>query len=153
MRTSDVIVAMLLCLFAASASAQQIHRWVDSNGRVHYTDKPPAGVQSSPVQSRINSYTGTPVVSGSPQAASPGASRPEIKMYATDWCQYCKKARQFFARQGIRYTELDIEKFPAARAEYDRLGARGVPVILVGTQRMNGFSEERLAQMLKAAGH
>ena len=41
----------------------------------------------------------------------------------------------------------------APRAEYDRLGARGVPVILVGTQRMNGFGEERLARMLKAAGH
>jgi len=26
-------------------------------------------------------------------------------------------------------------------------------VILVGTQRMNGYSEERLAQMLKAAGY
>jgi hypothetical protein len=32
-------------------------------------------------------------------------------------------------------------------------GARGVPVILVGTQRMNGYSEERLAAMLKAAGY
>jgi hypothetical protein len=33
------------------------------------------------------------------------------------------------------------------------MGARGVPVILVGTQRMNGYSEERLAAMLKAAGY
>jgi glutaredoxin len=74
-------------------------------------------------------------------------------MYATDWCPYCRKAREFFARRGITYAELDIEKSPAARAEYDRLGGRGVPLILVGTQRMNGFSQERLARMLKAAGH
>jgi len=32
-------------------------------------------------------------------------------------------------------------------------GARGVPVIVVGAQRMNGFSEARLAQMLKSAGY
>jgi glutaredoxin len=74
-------------------------------------------------------------------------------MYATDWCPYCRRAQAFFARQGIRYTHLDIEKSPAAHAEYKQLGGRGVPVILVGAQRMNGFSEERLAQMLKAAGY
>jgi len=132
------------------ASAQQIHRWVDADGRVQYSDKPPPGVKSRPVESRINSYSGAPQVSG---IASAGATRPEIKMYATDWCGYCRKARDYFARNGIRYTELDVEKVPAARDEYQRMGARGVPVILVGTQRMNGYSEERLAAMLKAAGY
>jgi glutaredoxin len=139
-RTPAVIVAMLLCISAGSASSQQIYRWVDANGRVQITtEKPPAGVKSSTVEPPLSSYGGTPTVSGAPRAA--------------DWCPYCRKAREFFARRGIRYTELDIEKSPAARAEYDRLGARGVPVILVGTQRMNGFGEERLARMLKAAGH
>jgi glutaredoxin len=74
-------------------------------------------------------------------------------MYATDWCGYCRQARQFFARNGIAYTELDIEKSQAAMAEYKGLGGRGVPVILVGSQRMNGYGEERLVQMLKAGGH
>lgn len=37
-------------------------------------------------------------------------------------------------------TEYDIEKDAQARREYDALGARGVPVILVGKKRMNGFS-------------
>lgn len=144
------ILALCALSVCIPVSAQQIYRWVDADGRVQYTDKPPAGVKSSPVRSRISSYSGTPVVSGT---ASTGATRPEIKMYATDWCGYCRKAREHFARQGIRYTELDVDKSPAARAEYQRLGARGVPVILVGTQRMNGYSEERLAAMLKAAGY
>jgi glutaredoxin len=144
------ILALCALSVCIPVSAQQIHRWVDADGRVQYTDQPPAGVKSSPVRSRISSYSGTPVVSGT---ASAGATRPEIKMYSTDWCGYCRKARDFFARQGIRYTELDVDKSPAARAEYQRMGARGVPVILVGTQRMNGYSEERLAAMLKAAGY
>jgi glutaredoxin len=144
------ILALCALSVCIPVSAQQIHRWVDADGRVQYTDTPPAGVKSSPVRSRISSYSGTPVVSGT---ASAGATRPEIKMYSTDWCGYCRKARDFFARQGIRYTELDVDKSPAARAEYQRMGARGVPVILVGTQRMNGYSEERLAAMLKAAGY
>ena len=147
MKKIIVACALLACI---PASAQQIHRWVDADGRVQYSDKPPPGVKSAPVQSRVSSYAGTPVVSGAP---SVGTTRPEIKMYTTDSCGYCRQAKAFFGRQGIRYTELDVEKSAVARGEYNRLGARGVPVILVGAQRMNGYSEERLAQMLKAAGY
>jgi glutaredoxin len=144
------IIAVCALLACIPASAQQIYRWVAPDGRVQYSDKPPAGVQAKPVELRINSYSGAPQVSG---IASAGTFRPEIRMYATDWCGYCRKARDYCARNGIRYTELDVEKSPAARDEYQRMGARGVPVILVGTQRMNGYSEQRLAQMLKAAGY
>jgi glutaredoxin len=93
-------------------------------------------------------------VSGTPaSAATPGQTRPEIKMYATDWCPYCRRAQAYFAQRGIRYTHIDIEKSQAGNAEYKSLGGRGVPLITVGSQRMSGFSEERLAQMLKAAGY
>jgi glutaredoxin len=79
--------------------------------------------------------------------------KTEVKMYATSWCPYCAKARAYFARRGIAYVEVDIEKSREGRAEYDRLGARGIPVILVGQQRMNGFSEARLSQLLTDAGY
>jgi glutaredoxin len=79
--------------------------------------------------------------------------RAEVKMYATSWCPYCAKARAYFARRGITYVEVDIEKSREGRAEYDKLGARGVPVILVGSQRMNGFSEARLSNLLADAGY
>jgi hypothetical protein len=45
--------------------------------KVQYTtDKSPAGAPSRPVRSRISSYSGTPVVPGSPQTAS----RNEMRM-------------------------------------------------------------------------
>jgi glutaredoxin len=79
--------------------------------------------------------------------------KAEVKMYATAWCPYCAKARAYFERRKIAYVEVDIEKSRDGRAEYDKLGARGVPVILVGQQRMNGFSEARLSQLLSEAGY
>jgi len=71
------------------------------------------------------------------------AAPPKIVMYATDWCPYCAKARAHFRKLGIDYVEHDIEKSPEGRAEYQRLGGRGVPLILIGEQRMSGFSEAR----------
>jgi len=35
------IAAMVLCLFAGSLSAQEVYRWVDDEGNVHFTDTPP----------------------------------------------------------------------------------------------------------------
>jgi hypothetical protein len=60
------ILALCALLACIPASAQQVYRWVDADGRVHYTDKPPPGLKASEVQSRISSYAGTPVVSGTP---------------------------------------------------------------------------------------
>jgi len=144
-----------ICAGAAHAQ-QQIYRWTDERGRVHYgAEKPPANVQSRTVESRISSIAGPPSVTGKPpERKAAAASRPpEITMYATDWCPYCRKAREFFARNGLRYTELDIEKSSSAHAEYKRLGGRGVPLIVVGEQRMSGFSEAGMRQVLKAAGY
>jgi glutaredoxin len=86
-------------------------------------------------------------------AAAEAQSRPEVKMYATSWCPYCAKARAYFSRRGIAYVEVDVEKSPDGRAEFRRLGGRGVPMIVVGGQRMNGYSEARLGQLLSEAGY
>lgn len=63
------------------------------------------------------------------------------------------RSREYLARRGIAYTEYDVEKSDIGKTEYRRLNGRGVPVILVGNQRMDGFSAEKLERMLANAGH
>jgi glutaredoxin len=62
-------------------------------------------------------------------------------MYATAWCPYCAKARAYFKRTNTAYVEYDIEKSADAHAEFKRLGGRGVPLILVGSEKLRGFNE------------
>ena len=152
----NAVMALVVALLAGAAQAQQIYRWVDAGGRVQYSnEKPPAGAASSLVQPRVSSVGGN-AAAGSKAPAAKGdraAGRPVVKMYATDWCPYCKQAREYFARNGVPYVELDIEKSETAKSEHKSIGGRGIPVILVGNERMNGFSEQRMAQMLKTAGY
>jgi glutaredoxin len=68
-------------------------------------------------------------------------STPQVVMYATSWCPYCARARAYFAESGIAYVEHDVEKSATARAEFKRLGGRAVPLIVVGREKMDGFSE------------
>jgi glutaredoxin len=79
--------------------------------------------------------------------AAARSTQPRVVMYATSWCPYCARARTFLRVNGIRYTELDVEKDPAAREHFQRLGG-GVPVITVGEEVVHGFDERALRRAL-----
>ncbi|MCW8907604.1 MAG: glutaredoxin family protein [Sedimenticola sp.] len=138
-----LLPGLLLALQPATA---EIYRWVDENGKVHFGDAPPRSGMVQRVEPRANSYR---LVTPSP--ASPAretlARVPRVVMYSTRWCGYCKQARAYFNQNGIRFSEHDIERSSSARSAYDRLGGNGVPLILVGDQRMSGFSAERFSRL------
>lgn len=123
--------------------AGEIHKWQDSEGRWHFGDRAPADVASELVKVRPNVYKSPQV---EPLAQDFDAT-PTVVMYGASWCGYCKRARRYFAAHGIAYTEYDVETSEKGQADYQKLGAQGVPVILVGRQRLNGFSEEAFAAL------
>lgn len=134
------ILAVWMVLACTLADAQ-VYRWVDEDGKVHFSDRKPVAENSEEVELKsINSYEAVEI-KPAPRSADNG-HQPRVVMYATDWCPYCAKARKHFADNGIRYTEYDIDKDPAARRRYEAMDATGVPVILVGDTRINGFSVE-----------
>jgi glutaredoxin len=84
-------------------------------------------------------------------ASDSGFDSNHVIMYATSWCGYCRKARNYFKANNIAFSEYDIEKDERAKKKYDALGGRGVPVILVGNKRMNGFNAQSFKRMYEAA--
>ena len=131
-----IVLSLLIC---ASVGAGEIYQWVDENGVTHFGDNPPASSEYTTPEVKINSYTSAYVEDN---LSTTGSSANTVVMYGTSWCTYCKKAKTYFEAKGIKYREYDIEKSPSARRQYDKLDGRGVPVILVGDKRMNGFSVE-----------
>jgi glutaredoxin len=145
-------VMLLLCaMLAASAASAQVYKWKDADGKVHYSNVPPSQGGATQVQDRVGSFSGPAVVSEA--SGTGGAAKGTVTLYSTVSCGYCKMARAYLTRRGVRFTERDVEQSDAAKADYRKLGARGVPVILVGSQRMDGYDEARLAAMLKDAGY
>lgn len=65
----------------------------------------------------------------------------KVELYATKWCGYCKKARDFFAANGVNYTEYDIEADPSANERKKALSpSRGVPVVAIDDQVIGGYN-------------
>ncbi len=73
-----------------------------------------------------------------------------VVLYATQWCGYCQKTRELFARHGIRYVEFDIEKSSQGYEQFKRLGGRGVPVVNANGTVIHGYSEQRILAAVRA---
>jgi mycoredoxin len=60
--------------------------------------------------------------------------RTEFTMYSTPWCGYCHRLKGQLDREGINYTEVDIEKQPDAAHIVERAngGSRTVPTVVFG---------------------
>lgn len=58
----------------------------------------------------------------------------DVLMYSTDWCGYCHRLKAQMTREGITYTEVDIEADPVAAAYVESVndGAQTVPTIVLG---------------------
>ncbi len=137
------IFLLLLLVFVALDGVAEIYKWTDESGKVHFSDKKPRNLQSKEIKLRINTYES---VSYDKSIFNTGKN---VVIYSTDRCGYCKKAKKYFKRKDIPFTEYDIEKDLEANNRYKEMGAGGVPVILVGTKRMNGFSEKGFENIYK----
>jgi mycoredoxin len=53
-------------------------------------------------------------------------------MFSTPWCGYCRRLKSQLDREGVPYTEIDIEQQPAAAAFVADVngGNRTVPTVL-----------------------
>jgi glutaredoxin len=64
-----------------------------------------------------------------------------VLVYTRRGCAHCDRAKAFLKARGIPFSELDVGCSQKARKALERLGARGVPTILIGERRLDGFSE------------
>lgn len=143
--TRKIVFAILTILACANFAHGEIYKWVDEKGSVHFGDKQPAAMIAEKVDLQINTYTSVSY------DVSIFAKTEEVVMYSASWCKYCKKARRYFISKNISYVEYDIEKDARANERYKKMGAKGVPVIIYGKKRMNGFSETAFEQLYRGA--
>ena len=142
---------LLAMLIAATPAGAGVYKWTDAQGRVHYSDDPPPEAKAQQIKVKINSIQGPAVVS-TVRESSPARAKDKVRIYTAVWCGYCKRAKAHLAAKGVAYDEMDVETSDRGRSEFAQLGGRGVPIILVGNQRMDGFDARGLDAMLVSAG-
>ena len=73
----------------------------------------------------------------------------KIKIYSTPFCGYCKKAKDFFDKNGLPYEEVDVSIDEAAAKEMIvKTNQMGVPVIEIGEEIVVGFDRAKIEELI-----
>lgn len=144
------IFALAAVLAAQLALAQQ-YRWVDENGRVHYSDTPPPPTAKDVQRKRM---TGNAVgAQGSYELAAAMKNSP-VTLYSHPECKdLCQIARDVLNKRGVPFTEVSAID-DAKQEELRRVsGSTRVPVLVVGNQVETTVSAAAYNQALDIAGY
>lgn len=73
-----------------------------------------------------------------------------VKIYTTPTCVYCKMAKDFFAKNNIKFEEHNVAEDDRAREEMIAKSHQlGVPVIDVDGEIVVGFNRSEIERLLK----
>lgn len=84
------------------------------------------------------------------QPVSTGLPHGGVVMYCTSWCPDCRKARTWFEKHHIPYTEVNIDKTPGATAQVRKWanGNRTTPTFDIDGEIVVDFQIKRLEELL-----
>ena len=73
-----------------------------------------------------------------------------VKIYSTPTCPWCKKAKEYFKENNIKFTDVDVSADEAAQKEMvEKSGQMGVPVIDIDGKILVGFDQGKIEEALK----
>lgn len=75
---------------------------------------------------------------------------PDIIMYTTSTCPYCRAAKQLLESKGVPYTEILVRTQIVKLEMVKRSGRHTVPQIFIGNHHIGGFDD--LARLDREGG-
>ncbi len=76
-------------------------------------------------------------------------SAGQVILYSTTWCGYCKKTRNLLIKNGIPFTEYDVEKSPIGKQQYNAIGGGGVPILKINGTIVRGYNKDKILKLAK----
>ena len=147
-----LVCAGVLVLAHSGLQAQAVYRIVGADGRVSFSDKPPANPgKVTPLESE----TKEPVASGStlPYDLRQIASKYPVTLYTSKDCAPCDTGRNLLRKRGVPFSEKTVTT-PEDSQAYERLSnSNSLPLLTLGGQQIKGFNEAEWVQYLGAAGY
>ena len=137
----------------AGAHAETLYKVIGADGKTTYTDRPPADAKSTTAM-QFSDAPSTPLpdsvmkyqaeLQKGMQGRLAQANRLDaigtVTLFSATWCGHCTKAKAYLRSKGISFQELDIDTPGGGRAYFEAGGKRGVPLLMAGGKRLEGFS-------------
>lgn len=135
------------------AQAQTIYRIVGADGKVTFSDKPPVSAEQGKIAGTGVGASGGVSGSALPFELRQIASKFPVTLYTAPDCGPCNSGRALLTGRGVPFNERTVTT-PEDSASLQRIGGdRTLPLLMVGGQKIRGFSDSEWTQYLDAAGY
>ncbi|HQS82748.1 MAG TPA: glutaredoxin family protein [Thiobacillus sp.] len=151
MKAGLILATVCVALASAPLAAAQLYQWKDAQGRMQYSDQPPP---PSVRNAQQKSFKGNLIEVGESYAAKTAREKSPVTLYASACGAPCDQARQLLSERGVPFSNKDPQASPESQAELQKLTGRlSVPVLVVGSDRIDGFETGQWQAMLDRAGY
>jgi glutaredoxin len=151
------------------SSKDVYYQYVDDSGTVHFVQNQadiPAKWQNKAGRIEVEKTASAPGRGGTrPATTRRAAARrptekpvaytrgPEVVVYTTVWCGWCRKTLQFLDERGVTYVNKDIEANDWNRDELiEKTGRTSIPVVEIDGEIIRGYNAARMEQLLARSG-
>ncbi len=142
---------LLLISGLAAAQVQQVYRYIDLDGRVVYSDKPPPPTARDAQAKRIGANSIE--TSDLSYATAQAQERYPVTLYSFSCGVVCDTAQGVLNKRGVPHTVIDVSAGDGAERLKRLSGGLDAPTIQVGDQYATGFNEGKWQAMLNDAGY
>jgi glutaredoxin len=137
----------VITLAASHLHAQQVFKSVDKNGRVTYSEVPPAPGTGEKL-------TGESATNAAlPYSLQQVVSRYPVTLYTTADCAPCINARLMLTQRGVPFTERTVSSNEDIEAYKKLNGDTSMPLGTIAAQQLKGYEEGEWTKYLDAAGY
>lgn len=152
--TIALILASAAFAGATGAShAQTIYRIVGADGKITFSDKPPASAEQGKIAGTGVGAAGAASSGGLPFELRQVAAKYPVTLYTSPDCAPCGAGRNLLMTRGIPYSERTVITGDDGAALQRLTGDSSLPVLAIGSQRIKGYSDVDWTSYLDAAGY
>ena len=125
-------LVIVIAAFAAQAALAQQYRWLDEQGRVHYTDTPPPPTARSVQKKNLKANA----VGAQPNYELAQAMKTSpVTLYSHPECrETCQLARDVLNKRGVPFSEVSATDDAKLEQLRRVSGGVNVPVLVIGRQ-------------------
>jgi len=151
MKAGFILMAVWLAAASTPLAAAQLYQWKDAQGGMVYSDQPPP---PSVHNAQQKSFKGNFIEIGESYAVKTAREKHPITLYASACGAPCDQARQLLTERGVPFSNKDPQASPESQAALQKLTGRlSVPVLVVGSDKIDGFETGQWQAMLDRAGY
>ncbi|NMM36383.1 MAG: glutaredoxin family protein [Glaciimonas sp.] len=151
MKRHGLMLAGLLVLSCIGTAQAQLYKWVDSGGKITYSDLPPPKAARQLEKSTLEpSDTAAATL---PYALAEAGKNHPVTLFTGAQCAPCTEARDFLKNRGIPFAEKSVISNEDIAKLRQISGDAQLPLLLIGRSQQLGFERGAWGLALTAAGY